>query len=358
MLSRRLISSVGAALLLTACAGVDGTERGAIRENVVEPGITAIGQARSESCSINASTLRTAIDAYSLIEGSPPPNEQALVDAGFLRNAIDDWDIVDGVLVAENPACGDVPTTVPTEEIVTESSSGAMTVDDVLATFTAADIDELGGPDCARQLAIVGLGASQFAEREGVEAESLAEIEAAGLLAEPVTLWQVVDEMLRPADGSPCLDFADDQSADETDEQAEACSREARILDTAREAYLAVFDSEPTVQDLIDEGYVREPGPEDVPALELVGGVVRALPDGPCTAEALGATGPTASDASDCESQRRTLEIGVEAYSLKFGELPRSEKDLVTSGLLRDVSPGFDLDEDATVVPAPGGGCQ
>ena len=27
---------------LTACAGVDGSERGAIRENVVEPGITAI----------------------------------------------------------------------------------------------------------------------------------------------------------------------------------------------------------------------------------------------------------------------------------------------------------------------------
>ncbi len=112
MLSRRLIASVGAALLLTACAGVDGTERGAIRENVVEPGITAIEQAGSETCSMNASALRTAVDAYTLFEGDAPPDEQALVDAGFLRGLTDDWDVVDGVLVAENPACGSSATTV------------------------------------------------------------------------------------------------------------------------------------------------------------------------------------------------------------------------------------------------------
>ena len=214
MLSRRLIASVGAALLLTACAGVDGTERGAIRENVIEPGITGIEQARSETCSINASTLRTAIDAYSLLEGDPPPDEQALVDEGFLRGVTEDWDIVDGVLVAENPACGDVPTTVPTQQIVTEGTgSGGPTVDEVLATLTDDDIDDLGGPECARQLAVVVAGAEQYAELEGVDPESMAELEAAGYLAEPVTMWHVVDDQLRPTDDSPCNDIlADDTS--------------------------------------------------------------------------------------------------------------------------------------------------
>ena len=214
MLFRRLIAPVGAALLLTACAGIDGTERGAIRENVIEPGITAIEQARSETCSMNASTLRTAIDTYSLLEGEPPPDEQALVDEGFLRGVTEDWDIVDGVLVAENPACGDVATTVPTEEIVTEATdSGAPTVDEMFATFTDDDIEELGGPECARQLAVVVAGAEQYAELEGIDPDSMAELEAAGYLAEPVTLWHVVDDQLRPTDGSPCNDILTDDTS-------------------------------------------------------------------------------------------------------------------------------------------------
>jgi hypothetical protein len=211
VLSRRLIASAGAALLLTACAGVDGTERGAIRENVIEPGITAIGQARSETCGINASNLRTAIDAYTLFEGDPPPDEQALVDGGFLRSVTEDWNIVDGELVAENPACGDVPTTVPTQEIVTEANDAGtlapMTVEEVLATFDEDQVAEVGGPACARQMAVIISGAEQYVANEGVDPETIEDVERAGYLAEPVTMWQVVDDELRPTDDSPCNDF-------------------------------------------------------------------------------------------------------------------------------------------------------
>jgi hypothetical protein len=210
VLSRRLITSVGAALLLTACAGVDGTERGAIRENVIEPGITAIGQARSETCGINASNLRTAIDAYTLFEGDPPPDEQALVDGGFLRGVTEDWDIVDGVLVAENPACGDVPTTVPTQEIVTETEPGGsspLSVEELLATFDDAQVEQVGGPACARQLAVIISGAEQYVASEGAEPDTIEDVDEAGYLSEPVTMWQVVDGELRPTDDSPCTDF-------------------------------------------------------------------------------------------------------------------------------------------------------
>ena len=39
-----------AVLLIAGCANVDGTDRGAIRENVIEPGITAIEQASAQAC--------------------------------------------------------------------------------------------------------------------------------------------------------------------------------------------------------------------------------------------------------------------------------------------------------------------
>jgi hypothetical protein len=40
-----------------------------------------------------------------------------------------------------------------------------------------------------------------------VEPTTLADVEAAGYFAEPVTMWEVVDDTLRPAAGSGCVDF-------------------------------------------------------------------------------------------------------------------------------------------------------
>ena len=101
------LSSVAAltavSVLLSACA--DGTERGAIRENVIEPGITAIAQASALACSTDADVLRTALQTYEMFEGQPAPGEEALVEADVLLSPSPVWDVVDGDLVAQDPGC-------------------------------------------------------------------------------------------------------------------------------------------------------------------------------------------------------------------------------------------------------------
>lgn len=209
MLRGRLTASatVAALLLLPACAGADGTETGVIRENVIEPGITAIDEAPVAACGSEASSFRTALEAYEVLQGEPAPDEQALIDAGLLRNESELWDIVDGELVAQDPACGDVPTTIPTAEIVTDDgASEAPTVDELLDALGADQIDAVGGPECARQLAVVFIGESAYRENEGIEPRTLDEIAAAGYFAEPVTMWMIEDGQLRPTPGSTCPD--------------------------------------------------------------------------------------------------------------------------------------------------------
>lgn len=208
MLSSRLIAAGAAAVVLAACAQVDGTDRGAIRENVIEPGITAIDDSRAFACNSDASTYRTVLEIYEVAEGEPAPDEAALVAGGYVRGESELWDVVDGRLVAQHPDCGDVPTSISATEIVTEASDAEVpSVDEVLATFTDDDVASFGGPDCARQLAVIFAGASSYAEQEGVEPTTMADVEAAGYFAEPVTMWEVVDDTLRPAAGSGCVDF-------------------------------------------------------------------------------------------------------------------------------------------------------
>ncbi len=208
MLPRRLITAVAGTIVLAACAQADGTDSGAIRENVIEPGITAIDDSRTLACSSEASSFRTVLEIYEVREGEPAPDEAALVAGDYVRGESELWDVVDGQLVAQHPDCGDVPTTIPATEIVTDPSGDDLpSVDDVLAGFTDDDVTSFGGPDCARQLAVVFAGASQYAAQEGVEPTTLADVEAAGYFAEPVTMWDVVDDTLRPAAGSGCIDF-------------------------------------------------------------------------------------------------------------------------------------------------------
>ena len=209
MLLRRLSTASAAAIVvLTACAGADGTDDGAIRENVVEPGLEAIDESQALACSSEASSFRTVLEIYEVREGEPAPDEAALIEGDYVPSESELWDVVDGQLVAQHPDCGDVPTTLPATEIVTESGgSEPLTVDDVMATFTDDDIASFGGPDCARQLAVVFAGAGQYTAIEGVEPDTIAEVEAAGYFAEPVTMWEVVDETIRPTPESDCLDF-------------------------------------------------------------------------------------------------------------------------------------------------------
>ncbi len=215
MLRSRLKLALGCAsvLALAAGAGVGGTERGAIRENVIEPGITAIDESRTLACGADASTLRTALEAYELLEGGPAPDEAALVTEGYLREVSEAWDVTDGQIVAQDPKCGAPPTAVPAAEIVTDAE--VLSIDEMLATFTDDDLAGVGGPECARQLAVIFTGAARYVAETGREPGTLAEVDAAGYLAEPVTSWEVVGDAVRPIDGSGCIDFlAEVESAD------------------------------------------------------------------------------------------------------------------------------------------------
>lgn len=199
MLHHRLIlAGVGVAVLtLAACS-----EGGAIEENVVRPGITAMTEdAPAAACAANASALRSAIDSYTLLEGDPPPDEQALVDAGYLREATTDWDVVDGELVAENPACGaDDAVPIATLDIVTGTEP--LTADELYATFAPADIESLGGEACARELAAIIAAAETYLAERAAEPADLDELVAAGYLPATPELWELVGaELLPTADG-------------------------------------------------------------------------------------------------------------------------------------------------------------
>jgi hypothetical protein len=102
VLQRGLIGAtlVAATVSLTACGDKP------IEDDFVRPAVTAIEQAKSNTCAVNENALRTAIESYSLLEGGPPTDEAALVDAGYLREETDDWDVVDGELVpGEGSGC-------------------------------------------------------------------------------------------------------------------------------------------------------------------------------------------------------------------------------------------------------------
>jgi hypothetical protein len=203
VLSRRLS---GALLVTLAATLLVGCGDKPIEDNLVRPGITAMDDARNEACGLNASSVRTAVEAYRMLEGDPPPDEQALVDEGFLRETTTDWDVVDGELVAENPACGPVgeaaapPTLV---DIVTESIAPA-SADEILAEFPDDLIEAVGGAECARELAVIGAAGEAFVARVGRDPVDLSEL--AGDIDPPATRWALDDQtgQLVPTAGSGC----------------------------------------------------------------------------------------------------------------------------------------------------------
>jgi hypothetical protein len=192
-------------LVLVSCASADGTDGGVIRENVVEPGITAIEEARTLSCDADAQTLQTALDLYEVTEGEPAPDEAALVTAGFLREESQAWDVVDGALVAQDASCGPVdpaPTTTVLD-IVTDTEP-AFTADELYATFSPEQITAIGGEQCARELAEIYAAGDRFVTERGDGPETMADLVDAGLLEREPELWTVVDDELVGVDGSGC----------------------------------------------------------------------------------------------------------------------------------------------------------
>ena len=170
--------------------------------------------------------------------------------------------------------------------------------------------------------------------------------ELAGDLDRPIVLWELADDQLGPVAGSGCADL------DRIDTER-ACQTEYRTLQVAREAYAAMYGTsfEPTEDDLVDEGLLRSASP----GLDIADGEIVAVPGSECDGVELD---PSPEAAPDCDTDRRTLEIAIEAYRAQLGKWPVDESDLVTTGMLRTMSSGYDLQADGVVVPAPGGGCE
>lgn len=273
------------ATALVACGddGGDGGGGGAIEENVVRPGITAMEQASGLACGTDGDTVRVAVESYTMLEGAPPADEAALVEKGYLREESALWDVVDGELVAAVPDCGAANTiTAPATDVgeIVTSTEPAMSADELLATLTAEQIAEVGGRDCAQELATIAAAGMRFSSERGADPESIAELVETGYLAQQPELWALEGDDLQPASGSPCLV----PDGDESDAQS-GCVAQARTLEVAREAYYAQNGSYPTAEsELVDAGLLREEAAD----VDLDGMQVVATPGGPCEGVDLG----------------------------------------------------------------------
>jgi hypothetical protein len=267
VLQRRLTGVLLATLVALSACGDDTLE-----DNLVRPGITAMDEARTEACGLNASMLRTAIDAYTMLEGAPPPDEAALVP-DFLREETTDWDVVDGQLVPENPACGDAPEVTPIDDIVT-STLPSPTADEVLASFSAEQVEQIGGQACAAELAAIFAAGEQYVAEQSADPEGLQDLVDAGYLTELPGLWQADGDELTPSDGSECTDLT------ALDLEAR-CTAEARTMEVAYEASLAMNGdgSDPTEAGFVTDGLLRA----ELPLVDLgEGGAAIAAPDSGC----------------------------------------------------------------------------
>jgi hypothetical protein len=274
---------VAAAATLAACGGDDGG--GAIEENVVRPGITAMEQASALACDGDRQTLQTAIESYTLLEGDPPPDESALVAGQYLREESELYDVVDGQVVTVDPGCGGTGTVPPATPPVTDvgqivtSTEPPLTPDQMMAELTPEEIAQVGGEACARELVTIFTAGQSYVAEQGKDPENLDELVEAGYLETPITLWVVDGETLLPAEGSGCVDL-------ETADRLTSCTGDARTLAIAREAHFAQNPggSEPSQADLVAEGFLAVPSE----VVDLEGGVVVAVPGGPCEGVDLG----------------------------------------------------------------------
>ncbi len=282
---RSCVAALVAALVLGACGG------GAIEDNVVRPGITAMEQASALACSNDAQALDQAIQMYTQLEGSAPHDQAALVATRYLREPSTLHHVVDGQIVPVDPGCGGTgvvattpsgspPMTAPSTdvgEIVT--STEVLTPQQMLAEFTPDEIAEVGGEECAGELASLFVAAQNYVSEQGKDPETIADLQA--YLDQTIDLWLLETDTLVPAPDSGCVAL-DSTPAD----AAAACQAGTKTLQVARQAYFAQMGqgAEPTQQQLVDIGFLRELNPD----LDLSGGTVVAVPGGACEGIDLG----------------------------------------------------------------------
>ena len=289
MLQGRLVLTLGAGLAalvgLTACGDKP-------IEQLERTGVTAIEQASALSCSQDAETLRQAIQIYTELEGKPPADETALVTDGNLREPSKLYDVVDGQIVPTDPGCGgtgavattpdgSVPMTAPATDVgqIVTSTEPQQTSEQMLASFTPEDIAEVGGHDCALELASIYVASEKYVAAQGKDPQTLDDL--AAYLDQPIDLWQVENDTLVPAPESGCI------ALDTTpQDQVAGCQTDAKTLAIGREAYLAQLGegAEPTQQQLVEVGFLREAFTD----VDLSNGEVVAVAGGPCEGVDLG----------------------------------------------------------------------
>ncbi len=225
-----------------------------------------------------------------------------------------------------------------TSDAMPGDSSAPPTPEELLADLSDEQIAAVGGIECATELSMIFSAAQHYIAEVGAEPQSLDDLYEQGYLTEPLMLLEMVGDQLRPVEGSGC-----------TDPGAGAqCTADAGNLTLARLAYIAANPgTEPTQAELVADGLT----PEASAVIDLVDGVVVAVPGGPCVDLDL-----TIDWQQQCVTTKKTLEVASEAYFAQNGTYPASEADLAGEFTRYD-SPIMDV-VDGQVTVVAGGPCE
>ena len=291
MLQARVILALGAGLAVTVGLAACGKGSRPIENNVVRPGITAIEQSSALACSQDAATLQAEIDAFEAMEGRPPTDEADLI-AVTEGKEFDRYNVVNGQIVPVAVDCGgtgapaaaangSAPMTAPATDLgeIVTSTDAPLTAEQMLAEFTSDEIAEVGGQECAGELASIFVASQNFVAEQAKDPQSLDDL--TGYLDQPIDLWVVENDALVPAPGSGCVALEDSPP-----DQTARCRAEAKTLEVGREAYFAMTQAttEPTQADLVAAQMIRAVS-EDV---DLSNGTVVAVAGGACEGVDLG----------------------------------------------------------------------
>jgi hypothetical protein len=101
--------------------------------------------------------------------------------------------------------------------------------------------------------------------------------------------------------------------------------------------------------------------PTNVPATSAVVAPSSSAPAGQIgsigDAVEVAAGAPAQANDAACVADRQTLEAAAEMYLTLNGVEPASQNDLLDAGLIKELSPRFEITPDGVLVPAPGSPC-
>jgi hypothetical protein len=243
------------------------------------------------------------------------------------------------VTTAPSLTSPEAPTTTPPTAPAT-STTPVPSPDEVLAQLTDAQIAEIGGIECATEVAIAVSAAQRFVNERGTPPASLDDLVEGGFVDRPFVLWEVRDDRLVPLPGSGCVDVL----------ALEQCRADVEQLTLARLAFLETTPGapEPTQAELVAQNLVGAVSE----VVDFVDGAPTAVPGGRCEGLDLAVDWEHV-----CGSETKTMEVAYEAYLAQNGaDASPTEQDLA-GVFIRRISPVVDLVE-GVVVPVPGGPCE